>query len=158
MDKKLGPYLLLFILAIVLVFVLGIRTGQRVEKNNKTINYLLSLPPTKPPLEFKTYTHKGCGLSFLYPSYLSVKTSSISALFSESDTVKLEINCGKEYPWPDVEKSKIKTVTKSFRNSKIGVKELDRYYFELTSKKNQKIFVAIHSSLFALFEQTALID
>lgn len=46
---KTRPYLLLFFLIIILIFILGVRYGQRVEKNNKVVDYLLNLPsPTTP--------------------------------------------------------------------------------------------------------------
>ena len=93
MPKKFGPYLLLFFLAITLVFILGVRTGERVEKSN--------LPPTKPPLptqpplEFKTYTHKGCGVSFLYPSYFKLeKDSSAEAKISDNNKF-IAFSCNK---------------------------------------------------------------
>jgi len=42
---KTKPYLFLFFLVIILVFILGIRYGQRIEKNNKVVDYLLSITP-----------------------------------------------------------------------------------------------------------------
>lgn len=45
---KTKTYLFLFFLVIILVFILGVRYGQRVEKNNKMIDYLLKITPTKP--------------------------------------------------------------------------------------------------------------
>ncbi len=91
MNKKIGPYILLSILIIILVFIFGARYGQRVEKDNKKVDFLLSIPPTKPeaptaePLEFKTYKHQGCGLSFLYPSFFTVeKESSYGATIRKS--------------------------------------------------------------------------
>ena len=93
MPKKLGPYLLLLLLITVLVFILGVRTGEHVEKSK--------LPPTKPPLptqpplEFKTYNHKGCGISFLYPSYFKLeKDSSEEAKISDKNKF-IAFSCGK---------------------------------------------------------------
>ena len=39
------PLLFLFALLILLAFILGVRYGQRVEKNNKVVDYLLSITP-----------------------------------------------------------------------------------------------------------------
>lgn len=47
---KTKPYLFLFFLIVILVFILGVRYGQRVEKNNKIVDYLLSITP------YPTYT------------------------------------------------------------------------------------------------------
>ncbi|MFA5770185.1 MAG: hypothetical protein WC894_01660 [Patescibacteria group bacterium] len=47
---KLKPFLFLFFLITILVFILGVRYGQRVEKNNKVVDYILSITP------FPTYT------------------------------------------------------------------------------------------------------
>lgn len=43
---KNKPHLLLMFLAVILAFILGVRYGQGVEKNNKAIDYLLSITPT----------------------------------------------------------------------------------------------------------------
>ena len=47
---KIKPYLFLFSLVVILTFILGVRYGQKVEKNNKVVDYLLSITP------FPTYT------------------------------------------------------------------------------------------------------
>ncbi|MEK7097092.1 MAG: hypothetical protein AAB705_04020 [Patescibacteria group bacterium] len=47
---KLKPYLFLFFLIVILIFILGVRYGQRVEKNNKVVDYILSITP------YPTYT------------------------------------------------------------------------------------------------------
>lgn len=54
---KIKPYLFLFFLIVILVFILGVRYGQRVEKNNKVVDYVLSITPyptyTPSPTEIK---------------------------------------------------------------------------------------------------------
>ena len=47
---KIKPYLFLFFLVVILVFILGVRYGQRVEKNNKVVDYILKITP------YPTYT------------------------------------------------------------------------------------------------------
>ena len=74
------PYFFLFVLVVVLAFILGIRYGQTVEKNNKVIDYLLSITPTKIPLtptpvSYKEYKSKKWGLKFTYPANLEIKES-----------------------------------------------------------------------------------
>ncbi len=46
---KSKSYLLLFFLALILVFILGVRYGQKVEKTNKIIDYVLSITPRITP-------------------------------------------------------------------------------------------------------------
>jgi len=72
------PYLFLLTLFIVLVFIVGVRYGQYVEKTNKIINYTLSITPTKPPTPtptwvFEEYKSKKWGVKFSYPSFLEIK-------------------------------------------------------------------------------------
>ncbi len=100
MNVKRGPIIFILVLIIVLVFILGLRYGQRVEKTNKAIDYLLSLPPTKPPqptqipLEFKEYMHKNCGVKFLYPTSATIeKESSTSALFNQGSVQSIKLTC-----------------------------------------------------------------
>jgi len=78
---KLKSYLLLFLLVLVLTFILGVRYGQRVEKANKVINYLLSITPTNPPaggpsptsFKYATSESKIWKIKYTYPSYLKIK-------------------------------------------------------------------------------------
>jgi len=90
MSKRSLPYFFLAFLFAILLFILGIRYGQRVELANKTIRYLVSIPPTPTiqpttmPLSFSEYEHAGCAISFLVPNILEkTKESSTSALFSD---------------------------------------------------------------------------
>lgn len=89
MSKKVLPYFFLAFLFAILLFIIGVRYGQRVEKVNKTISYLVSIPPsptiapTTIPLAFTEYVHKGCSILFLLPNDLEkTSESSSSALFS----------------------------------------------------------------------------
>ena len=80
---KNKPYLLLIVLTIVLAFILGFRSGQRVEKTNKTIDYLLTItptprPPTPTPVRYKEYKSKRWGLEFTLPENLEVKEDATS--------------------------------------------------------------------------------
>lgn len=47
---KTKPYLLIIILCLVLFFIIGFRAGQRTEKTNKVVDYVLSITP------YPTYT------------------------------------------------------------------------------------------------------
>jgi hypothetical protein len=91
----------LLVLGFVLIFILGVRYGQRVEKTNKAVNFMLSLPPTKspppttPPLEFKTYISKDCGISFLYPNIMTVKKETSSSATIKDGKEFISFDCGK---------------------------------------------------------------
>ncbi len=85
MAKKNSPYIFLAVLFAILLFILGTRYGQQVEKTNKTVNYLISLPPTKAPdptpTPWKTedYRSKKWGLHFYFPSFLKIKEDPTSS-------------------------------------------------------------------------------
>lgn len=77
---KPKSYLLLFLLAIILTFILGVRYGQKVEQTNKVINYFLSITPTPSPqpisptpIKYATTEGKIWRLKFIHPSFLKVK-------------------------------------------------------------------------------------
>lgn len=90
MGQKLGPIILIVALILILIFIVGVKYGQRVEKVNKTISYLISIAPTKPvpttaPIEFKEYINDSCGFKFLYPAQLEVqKIGSSSGYLAEA--------------------------------------------------------------------------
>jgi ABC-type Fe3+-siderophore transport system permease subunit len=77
---------LIVILLLILFFILGVRYGQKVEKANKVIDFILSITPTpKPtntptptPLIFEDYKSKRWGLRFKYPKNFEIKESTNS--------------------------------------------------------------------------------
>ncbi len=79
MVKKSLPYIFLLLLVLVLIFIGGVKYGQKVEETNKVIKFVLSITPTakpaKPtptiPLEFKSAEY--CGMKFLLPSVATFK-------------------------------------------------------------------------------------
>jgi len=80
---KPQSYLFLTVLLMVIFFLLGVRYGQKVEKTNKVIDYLLSLTPTRKltttptptPLSFEEYKSRRWGLRFKYPANFEIKES-----------------------------------------------------------------------------------
>ncbi|MGB9883597.1 MAG: hypothetical protein ACPLRN_03745 [Microgenomates group bacterium] len=82
--KLSKPYLFLVFLIIILVFIIGVRYGQSVEKANKVIDYFLSITPTKPPTPTPTWTmtdykSKKYQIKIVYPSFLKVEESTKEA-------------------------------------------------------------------------------
>jgi len=78
--------ILIVILLLILFFILGVRYGQRVERINKAIDFILSITPTsKPtniptptPLVFEDYKSKRWGLRFKYPKNFEIKEATNS--------------------------------------------------------------------------------
>lgn len=80
LSMKRNPYLLIFILITILVYILGFRYGQSTEKTNEAIDYILSItptprPPTPTPVKYSESTSKRWGIKFQYPSNLVIKES-----------------------------------------------------------------------------------
>ena len=78
---KSKSVILLTVLIVILAFIIGFRYGQKVEKTNKIVNFILSItptniPPSPTPISYKEYKSKKWGLKFTYPTNLEVKESS----------------------------------------------------------------------------------
>lgn len=83
---KPKTYIFVFFLLLVLFFILGIRYGQYVEKQNKVIDYLLKITPTKlptitpfPTIAYTEYKSRRWGLKFVYPKDLKIEESTKGA-------------------------------------------------------------------------------
>lgn len=164
-KNKIGPYIFIAILVIVLFFILGVRYGQKVEKTNKTIDYVISLTPAKnptpPPIGFKPYSSKVCGLSFLYPDTLSLdKEATDTAEFFQDKKLKIKIDCTKKNISPTVAEAKIATEEIMLKNKKMMV-EINHndqgflYKFSLKNSINLKnIDIIIDKNLYPLFEKS----
>lgn len=172
MKLKKTSLILLLILFVILVFIVGVRYGQRVEKTNKIINYLISLPPTQTPqptqkrLEFKEYRHTGCKIQFLYPTFLTkTEESSVSARFS-GGAPSLNIDCSNQNKIREIlenektatqeVKFKEKTVKGKLKPDLRTIVAADPYLiFLITHPKTAKnIYVEISKSLYPLFEKS----
>ena len=184
MTLKKSSFILLLILFIILVFIVGVRQGQRVEKTNKIIDYLISIPPsptsipTQKPPEFINYNNKLCGIQFLYPSTLQIEESTESALFTFSEKnknaqVDLEIFCGqpsKDFdfilpsPFAMLLANDIASQEAIFKGKKITSKLLisensaygqPHLIFKISHPKTSKaIYVGLLKSLYPLFEKS----
>lgn len=171
MNLKKSPLIFIIILVIVLAFIIGVRRGQQVEKKNKVIDFLISIPPsptiqpTRIPLEFKTYQHDGCKLQFLYPNYLEkAQTSSQSAKF-EGDFQSLEFNCSKNSAVLLTDDKKLAAVDLKFKGKSLkgkvrpakNPKEAGNptFLFNLVKPQSSKnIYIGISKSLYPLFEKS----
>lgn len=81
---KVKSYIFLVILVVILFFILGVRYGQKVEKNNKIVDYFLKITPTKSvpsptQIKYVDYKSKKWGLKFTYPANLEIKEDATSS-------------------------------------------------------------------------------
>jgi hypothetical protein len=136
MTRKTIPYLFLAFLFATLLFIIGVRYGQRVEQTNETISYLISIPPsptvapTNIPLSFTDYIHKGCAISFLLPNDLEkTSESSNSAVFStKSKKLGIALSCEKKV-FVKGEKELSVSLNKSIRAYETQTKDTFSYRF-----------------------------
>lgn len=159
MQSKIGPYILLGLLSLTLIFILGVRYGQKVEKTNKLIEYVINFPtpqPTATPLDFNTFTHRECGIKFLYPLALEIQTdSSESAVLVENKNPVIQINCI-EIPAKPAEEKNIATEEVQLKNKKIIAEVINNQLsFNLINSLNGKtLSITIAKNLYPLFERS----
>lgn len=171
MKLKKGSIFFLTVLFIILVFIVGVRYGQRVEKTNKIIDILVSIPPsptlqpTQPPVNFKKYTNKSCGVSFLYlTQFEKLQESSDSASIGDinrSIAFLCNKNEDKNYNLiSNLNNPETATAEITFQKKKIEGKSLsagaeDMYIFSLKNPFNGKtIYFGVSKSLYPLFEKS----
>jgi len=167
MKNQYAPYIFLGILLTVFVFILGLRYGQKVEKTNKAINYLISLPPTKSvptniPLEFKTYENKDCHIRFLYPSELIIKNvGSNSAELVEDKMTTIKLSCQMKNDLTSLLENK-KLATQEI---KLGERKILARISKQTNnslliftvqnpKTGQRIYLGVDTRLYPLFDKS----
>ncbi len=139
---KKGPYFLIVLLVIILIFILGVQYGKRVKIADTAIAYLLSITPSPRPkpsqipvTEYTSYSHDRCKVSFLYPSYLKLERESTSeAKFSSQDKKQFVIvQCTTKLP-DRLESTNSATIT------------IDGLRAETFNDKNSKIIRIYRSS------------
>lgn len=167
-KRKIIPYIFLTSLLAIIIFMLGLRHGQSVEKTNKQIDFILSITPTKkiepsplPTITFSVFTHENCEISFIKPSYLVVKKeSSTGALLDSSMNEKINIDCIDSKKITQSNDQKNATISSILLNNQkvTGTKrEIDTDFIELTfanSKKQLTYTFIIHKNIYPIFERT----
>ena len=92
------------------MFLVGFRSGQQVEKQNKEFDHMLSLTPeptkthtptpSPKPAAFKTYRHTQCRVEFVIPTlFEKSKETTNSARFEENGEVKVALSCDRTDPF-----------------------------------------------------------
>lgn len=100
-NTRKTPYIFLFVLILIIAFIGGLRYGQSVERTNKVVDFILSITPSptpslvKPsPVSFRQYTMKGCNISFLYPTSLTLgKSTSDSGQLMDANDPAILFSC-----------------------------------------------------------------
>ncbi len=169
MPAKKGPVILVLLLLFLLVFIGGIRYGQHVELQNKKTLVMLSLtPPPKPSVlpeamkkvTFISYSSKSCGVSFLYPSTVTLaKESTDEARFTQSETVALSMSCKKSVSLPS-DMKKVTTSEAVFQKKTIKVQAYNAgttrlIFFSIQNPVNGKIVnFLLDKDLYKLLESS----
>ncbi|MBI2641524.1 hypothetical protein HYW87_02910 [Candidatus Roizmanbacteria bacterium] len=171
MIRKRGPIILLILLVLILFFILGVRYGQRVEKTNKVINYLISLPPTQTPqptqkpTEFKKYVNKACGVEFLYLSQFSKLQESSEAASIGDINRSIGFLCNKNEDKnynlityltdPQTATAEITLQDKEIEAKSLVAGAEELYIFDLRNPYNGKtVYFGVSKSLYPLFDES----
>ncbi len=163
---KKAPYILLLALFVILIFIVGVRYGQRVERANKSIDYVLSLTPTLSPttptpqvVTYDTYSHQGCRVSFLYSSVLQLeRQTATAALFTMSGSPALTLQCLASPPVTSAKKGETVPITfqgKSIAAEKRKVGASNLLVFTLTHPTTgRSLEFAVAPSQYPLLEKS----
>lgn len=108
-----NTYILISILAVVAALVIGVNIGKKFSKTPEVVPVSVTPTPTQTPIKLETYSDPYCGISFSYPSTLSVLDSaSGSALLTNAkDTSEsVAVACQDEIPRPPLVAEKIESL------------------------------------------------
>ncbi|OGK35343.1 hypothetical protein A3A93_04790 [Candidatus Roizmanbacteria bacterium RIFCSPLOWO2_01_FULL_38_12] len=165
--KKKGPYLLIAALILILFFIGGVQYGKAVEKTNKAIETILSTTPapsniTSQPknITFSRFEHKECGVSFVYPSLLSVvnESSTGARLANKTITDKIDLVCGTDFSEDSVEGSQA-TSSALISGVTASISKLDNNVIKINithPKTGQKIRFKLNNELEILLKDTLI--
>ena len=169
MRSKKGSFILILLLLIVLVFIVGVRYGQRVEMANKAVSLNLSLTPngpttTKAPLRFTTYINKACGFELLHPSTVNViKQSTDEAKLSTEGNLAVAVSCGKAPSFASFfEDKSVATQEVKFKNQIYQAKSRktnEQKYISFTIRNpfsGTPVHLVVEEKLFPLIESSLI--
>ena len=160
MNKK-GPYFLIGSLVLVIFFIAGLQYGKQVEKANKTITAILSVSPTRPDepikISYDRFEHKQCGVSFVYPSLISlIKQSSTSAVLGNKQAKEsINLTCGTSLSSQNI--NNLATVSSKIAGTEVTANIRDKKIIDFTlthPKTGKKIHFVVNKELLPLLEET----
>jgi len=158
---KKASYLFLIFLGFILFFIVGTRWGQRVEKTNKVIDYILNIPTATPvpikPLDFATYQNKLCGVRFIYPMlYTPYDESSTSAKFKEGEMLVFRFDCRENGDLEKILKENDQNPTNFlFQKKRYPAKIVGKtYIFMIKNQKETPVYFGVNQSFLPLLEKS----
>ena len=161
MNKK-GPYFLIGSLVLVIFFIAGLQYGKQVEKANKTITALLSVSPTRPDepikISYDRFKHKECGVSFVYPSLISLlKQSSTSAVLENKQAQEsINLDCGLTVSSENIPSHQA-TGSAKIASTDVITNIVDKNMIEFSiihPKTRKKLHFVVNKELLPLLEET----
>lgn len=174
MWKKPKPLVIILILSAVLLFIIGIRLGKKIERidqrNIEQINQrrqaaLLSkqkLTPTTPPFALKKFFSPVCGLQFFYPAgFAEYEQSTDEARLTYQDQIiSVHCNRSKIIGFIDRKPSMQSEGTRKIQEVDVKLYEAetpDTLFVFFTHPINEKnILMRLPRHLLDLFEATVL--
>lgn len=170
-NRKITPYFFLLVLFLIIVFIIGIKYGKKIEQSDKRIHYLVNIKPSptvtpilEPTITYITFIHEDCGISFLYPSYLEKISQSSDSAQIGGNFSNIAINCSKTTAISPTDTEKIATQSLTLQNKKIiatkkqiseGKIDMDVLFFTVkNSNNNTNVSISIDSRLYPLFEKS----
>ena len=159
---KKGPFILISLLVIAMIFILGMQYGKQVEKTDKVIEYILSITPSQTPMPtdadpiiYKTYLQKDCAVSFVYPSNLLItkEASEESILQSKNKKEVIKLICSENAPDSPTISSREAKLDREPAVAYEDNKE-HRIEYRVRSPKGSIIVITVSDQLAPLFENS----
>lgn len=164
MKTSSRPIMILFILTSILLFVIGIRLGKKIQQVDleTQINSLKqkNIKPTIAPFTVKKFISAPCGVQFLYPGVFKEYEQSTdeARLTYQNQVISLHCNSSKIIGFNDLKASMKSRGTRKIDEIEISLYESevsDNDYLYFTHPKNKKnILMRLPRSLWDLFETT----
>lgn len=165
---KRGPIIFILLLVSMLVFILGVQYGKKVNIADEALSIFLSITPSltpsvslQPDATYDVYRNETCGISFLYPSSLQLRdASSEASLFSSNQSKILTIKCldqlaPSQKPHENIATSSVELQKFSIVGEELEQKEGTYIKFSQKHPYNGRIITAvIRKSLLPLIEKT----
>ena len=152
MTRNIKAVALLLLLLSLLLFLVGFRLGRHVEYLDKT--YVPPQPSptavsaTDKPFGVVTYTHKVCGISFLYPNNLDEKivSSQEAKLVKDKDSVR--VFCDKRLidQLKKERQESSPSATIAVQNQRLPLYEIDNTFSIIIVNPQKKTSVLVEST------------
>lgn len=160
-------FILIFVLGLLLMFIIGIRLGKKIERSDRRAQELKTAKnqsSQQPDFAVKKFISKACGVTFVYPSLFKEENEATDEARLTDGKEIITLLCDKYKMSRFLTKKKKLSVTKTFTVDEVEITIYPSevpdtvYLYFLHPDSEKQILARMPNELLSLFQSTLVFE